>query len=630
MKHTVFYIIDFDSTFVTVEALDELAKISLVGNPKQDKIVSDIATITREGMEGKIPFAVSLKKRVRLLGANKQHIATLSKKLAASITPSVQRNKDFFKSFSERTYIISGGFSEYIVPIVSPFGIHKSHVLANRFLYDKKGNITGYDRKNPLSKNEGKVRAVESLGLKGEVIVLGDGITDYQIKERGKADTFFAFTENVRRSGVVVKADGVVSDFDEFLYLQHLPRKQSYPKSRMKVLLLEKIDQRAVDKFQNDGFVVETVSSSLDESALKKAIADVSVLGIRSKTELSKLVLENAKKLLAVGAYCIGTNQIDLQTCSERGIAVFNAPYSNTRSVVELALGNIIMLYRKAVDKSVNLHKGIWDKSASGCFEVRGKKLGIIGYGNIGTQLGILAEDLGMDVYFYDIVDKLALGNAKRCASLGELLQMSDVITVHVDGRKSNKNLITKYEFEKMKKGVIFLNLSRGFIVDIIALADAVKRGIVAGCAVDVFPEEPKSNTELFVSVLQGLPNTILTPHIGGSTEEAQKNIGEFVTGKLVDFINNGTTTLSVNFPTIQLPPQGKSHRLIHLHKNTPGLLASINTILAKHMINVEAQFLKTNDAIGYVITDVNRDYGQDVLEELRNIKGTIRLRVLY
>lgn len=630
MKQSVSYIIDFDSTFVQVEALDLLAKISLVDDPKKEKIISEIEITTRAGMEGKIPFSTSLQKRVRLLRAEKKHIKLLTNKLQEMITPSVLRNKDFFIENSDKVYIISGGFFEYIFPVVSKFGIKKTHVLANTFLFDKKERVVGYDTKNPLSKNEGKVRVVESLSLKGPVIVIGDGITDYQIKERGKADKFFAFTENVRRTGVVAKADGVVANFDEFLYLENLPRKQSYPKTRMKVLLLEKIDQRALEQFQKDGFVVESIATSLDETLLKKAIADVSVLGIRSKTELTKDVLQSAKKLLAVGAYCIGTNQIDLLECSEKGIAVFNAPYSNTRSVVELALGEIIMLYRKVFHKSTKLHRGEWDKSATGSFEVRGKKLGIIGYGNIGTQLGILAENLGMDVYFYDIVDKLSLGNAKRCLSLDELLKTCDVITVHVDGRKSNKNLITKYEFAKMKKGVIFLNLARGFIVDVNALADAVKYGIVAGCAVDVYPEEPKSNAEKFTSILQGLPNAILTPHIGGSTEEAQKNIGEFVTGKLIDFINNGSTTLSVNFPNIQLPLQGNCHRFIHIHKNKPGLLAAVNNILAKHSINVEGQYLKTDEATGYVITDVNRDYGLDVLKELREIEGTIRLRVLY
>ena len=414
------------------------------------------------------------------------------------------------------------------------------------------------------------------------------------------------------------------------MYDNKLSRSQSYPKSRIKVLLLENVHPVAVHLFEQEGFNVEIRKGALDEDELIEAIRDVSILGIRSKTMVTRRVLENANKLMTVGAFCIGTNQIDLSTCTERGIAVFNAPYSNTRSVVELAIGEIIMLIRGIVPKSNLMHQGGWDKSAKNSYEVRGKKLGLVGYGNIGTQLSVVAEALGMEVYFYDAVDKLALGNARKCRSLDELLAIADIISLHTDGRKENKNLISYREFGLMKNGVIFLNLSRGHIVDIPALVDAIERGKVIGAGVDVFPQEPKSNNEEFVSMLRRQPNVILTPHIGGSTEEAQANIGQFVPAKLLEYINNGSTYGSVNFPELQLPLLKDSHRLLHIHTNVPGILAKINNILATYEINIQGQYLKTNEQIGYVITDIAKEYADEVISELRSIDQTIKFRLLY
>ncbi|MEO6508820.1 MAG: phosphoglycerate dehydrogenase, partial [Patescibacteria group bacterium] len=330
------------------------------------------------------------------------------------------------------------------------------------------------------------------------------------------------------------------------------------------------------------------------------------------------------------GAFCIGTNQIDLAVAATKGVAVFNAPYSNTRSVVELTLGEIIMLSRQTFTKSQKLHKGEWDKSAEGSHEVRGKRLGIIGYGNIGSQLSVLAEMMGMEVYFYDIVDKLALGNAQKCGSLKELLKLADIVTVHVDGRKANTNFIGDPEFKLMKGNVIFLNASRGFIVDLEALTKHIISGHIRGAAIDVFPYEPKNNKEAFISPLQNLPNVILTPHVGGSTLEAQKGIAEFVSRKLMEFVDIGSTALSVNMPNIQLPPVQTSHRCIHIHENIPGMLAKINDVMAAHKINIEEQYLKTNENVGYVITDINKNYDPKVIEVLKKIPGTIKFRVLY
>ncbi|MGZ6870287.1 MAG: phosphoglycerate dehydrogenase, partial [Frankiaceae bacterium] len=330
-----------------------------------------------------------------------------------------------------------------------------------------------------------------------------------------------------------------------------------------------------------------------------------------------------------IGAFCIGTNQIDLVTASARGIAVFNAPFSNTRSVVELALAEIIALTRHLTGKNAGMHAGVWDKSAEGSHELRGRRLGIVGYGNIGTQLSVLAENLGMTVFFYDVADKLALGNARPCGSLAELLESVDVVTLHVDGRHGNVGLFGEQEFARMRPGSLFLNLSRGFVVDHDALRRRIETGVLAGAAVDVFPNEPKSRGEEFVSALRGLPNVILTPHIGGSTEEAQQDIGRFVTGKLRDFLADGATTLSVNLPALALPARECAHRLLHVHHNVPGVLASINGMLADHGVNIEGQLQCTRGEVGCVLTDIGCDYSPEVLDGLAGLDATIRLRLL-
>jgi len=409
-----------------------------------------------------------------------------------------------------------------------------------------------------------------------------------------------------------------------------MKRALSYPKNKITVLLLENIDPLAKKLLFDEGYSVKTVSTALSEKDLIDEIKNVSIIGIRSKTQLSAEIINSSTKLLAIGAFCIGTNQIDSDASALKGIPIFNAPYSNTRSVVELILGEMLVLSRKIFDRSQNLHAGHWNKSSAGCHELRGKKLGIIGYGNIGSQLSVLAENLGMEVMYYDISDKLSLGNAKSCKTMKEVLKNADIVTIHVDGRSANKNLIGKKEFALMKQGALFLNASRGFVIDVEALAEAITQKRLAGCAVDVFPTEPNGSGAGFQSPLQGLANTILTPHIGAGTVEAQQNIAKYVSSKLIQFINTGSTTLSVNFPEIQLSEIRKVHRLIHIHKNIPGVLAKINTILARNKINIEAQYLKTNENVGYVIFDVNRTYGKEVIQQLRDMSETIRVRVLY
>ncbi|WP_394991417.1 phosphoglycerate dehydrogenase [Emticicia sp.] len=628
--NNTYYIIDFDSTFTKVEGLDELANIALAGSSSQEKVVSQIRSLTEQGMNGEITFSEALSRRIELLKANRSDIKKLVDFLHTQVSESFQRNEKFLREYADRILIVSGGFKEFIVPIVTSMGIKEANVYANTFVFDAEDNIIGVDQDNMLAHAKGKVKLLASLNLEGDIYAIGDGYTDYELRSSGLANRFYAFTENVEREKVTSKADHIVPSLDEFLYLNKLPRSQSYPKSRIKVLLLENVHSVAIEAFKHEGFDVETHKGAMDEDELMEKIKGVSILGLRSKTNVTKKVLENADKLIIIGAFCIGTNQIDLKTCTEKGIAVFNAPYSNTRSVVELAIGEMIMLIRNVFTKSTQMHAGKWDKSANNSFEVRGKKLGLIGYGHIGTQLSVIGEALGMEIYFYDIVDKMPIGNAKKCRSLEEVLRVSDVVSMHIDGRKENTNVFGKREFEMMKDGVIFMNLARGHVVEVPALVEAIKSGKVAGAGVDVFPYEPKTNSEPFENELRGLPNVILTPHIGGSTEEAQEGIGLYVPERLLEYMNNGSTTGSVNFPEVQLPLLVDSHRLLHIHKNVPGILAKINNIFAKHQINIIGQYLKTNEKIGYVIMDISKGYTDEFVQEIKDIDETIRFRMLY
>ncbi|HOX83387.1 MAG TPA: phosphoglycerate dehydrogenase [Chryseolinea sp.] len=630
MKLNKNFVIDFDSTFTKVEAFDVLADISLADHPEHEARKKQIIDITNQGMNGSLSLRESLEKRLNLLAPSRNHLPALILKLKDSVSESFKRNKDFFLKYSDNIYIISNGFKEFIEPIVTEFGIKPENILANEFRFDAEGKVIGFDTENPLSSNGGKVEQLKKLNLQGDIYVIGDGYTDYEIKQAGFANKFFAFTENIERENVKSKADHITPSLDEFLYLNKLNTAISYPKNRINVLLLENVHPVALELMKLEGFNVETYHAAMTEEELCQKIKNVSVLGIRSKTQVTEKVLANANRLMVIGAFCIGTNQIDLKTATQKGIAVFNAPFSNTRSVVELAVAEMIILIRSIADKSEKMHKGVWDKSAKGSFEVRGKKLGLIGYGNIGTQLSVIAESLGMRVLYYDAEERLSLGNAIKCKTMKEVLEQADVISMHVDGRKSNTNLIGKKEFAMMKKGVIFINLSRGHVVDIQALRENILSGKVAGTAIDVFPYEPVSNDEEFASELRGLPNTILTPHIGGSTAEAQENIGNFVPGKIMEYINTGSTSNSVNFPNITLPILDNAHRLIHIHHNVPGILARINQVLAENDINIMGQYLKTTESIGYVITDINKEYDKEVIAKLRAIEQTIKFRVLY
>ena len=623
------YVFDFDSTLTRVEALDVLAEITLNGRADKDDIIREIQKITNLGIDGDISFTQSLEKRINLLNAHKDDLENLVQLLRQKISKSIESNKEFFHNYSDDIYVISCGFKEFIDPIVAEYNIPADRVYANTFRFDENGKIIGFDEANVLASHNGKIACLKNLDLQGEVQVIGDGYSDYVMREAGIADKFFAYTENVHREKAARNADYITPNLDEFLFVNKLPRKISYPKNRIKILLLENVHQNAFDTLSEEGFSVELLKHSLTEEELIEKIKGVHVLGIRSKTQVTKNVLAAADKLMVVGAFCIGTTQIDLEACKKKGVVVFNAPYSNTRSVVELAIGEIIMLMRSIFPRSTEIHAGQWNKTAANSKEVRGKNLGIVGYGNIGKQLSVLAEALGMRVYYYDVGDQLALGNATKCSTLEDLLNVSDVVTLHIDDNKANNNFIGEREINQMKDGALFVNLSRGFVVDIEALANALKSGKIAGAAIDVFPEEPRSNGE-FLTELKGLENVILTPHIGGSTEEAQRDIADFVPNKIMDYINSGNTVDAVNFPNIRLPKQNNAHRFLHIHKNVPGVMAKINEVLARYDMNISGQYLSTDNEVGYVISDLDKEYNKDVLKALKKIDNTIKFRVLY
>ena len=415
------------------------------------------------------------------------------------------------------------------------------------------------------------------------------------------------------------------------LYMQQIMQQTSFEKSKIRFLLLEGVHRSAVATLNQNGYDnVEHLPTALPEEQLKEKIADAHFVGIRSRTRLTAAIFEAALKLQAVGCFCIGTNQVDLDSALARGIPVFNAPYSNTRSVAELVIGQTILLLRGIPRKNALLHKGTWEKAAKGSFETRGKKLGIVGYGNIGSQLSVLAESMGMKVYLYDIMTKLPLGNATQLGSLQELLETCDVISLHVPETPQTRNMIGVSELAWMKPGSILINASRGTVVDLEALAGVLESGQLAGAAIDVFPSEPGSNDEPFVSPLTRYDNCLLTPHIGGSTMEAQENIGVEVAEKLVTYSDNGSTFTAVNFPEVALPAHPGNHRLLHIHENVPGIMSEINNVFSETGINISSQYLQTNDKVGYVVMDIDVQYSQVALEKLNRIRGTIKCRVLF
>jgi len=623
-------IIDFDSTFASVEALEEIADIVLKGRKDKSKILNEIKSITNLGVDGTITFNESLSRRMDLLTVHRKDLEKVIRRLKRKISTSFSRNKAFFKKYQGNIYIISNGFKDFIDPVVADYGIDGDHVLANTFLYNDEGWITGFDEKNLLAHSKGKSRTLKALNLPGESYVIGDSYTDYEMKEAGIAHKFFAFTENVLRENILEKADHITPSFDEFLYVNDMPSALSYPKNRIKVLLLNGVDQRAADLFRGEGYEVVLGPKKSTKSGLKKLIKDVSILGVPAHQEVNGELLDQANRLMAIGIFGGSTNHVDLIAAASRGVIVFNAPYANTRSLVEMVIGYIIMLSRNVPYLSSQLKAGKWEISKKPSYEIRGKKLGIIGYGNSGTQLSVLAESLGMDVYYYDVFEKQAIGNATRCNALRDLLRRVDIVSIHVDNRPENENFFGKREFKAMRDGAIFLNLSSGQAVEMEELYKSLKSKKLAGAGIDVFPTEPSNGQGDFTCRLTELDNVLLTPHIGGQTLEAQENTSEVLPGQIIEYVNTGSTFNGANFPSLQLPILKNAHRLIHIHENKPGILARINSVLAQHGINIIGQYLQTTEEIGYVITDINKKYSPEVLKDLRDIPATIKFRVLY
>jgi len=622
------WVFDFDSTLVDFETLEVLAEIALEGRSDASSVRVEIERLTDLAMSGELPFAEALKRRLALLPLTRGHVRQLAGDAVRRLTASVERNRAFFRDHADRLVIVSGGFREVIAGVAQALGVSADRVIANDLVYD--GDRVAGVADSPLLAPFGKALALKAIDLTRPVVMVGDGWTDAEVKQAGVADRFYAFTEVVRRERAVAAADAEAASIDELLHLEGLSGRWSYPRSRMRMLLLENVHPAAVQRLEEAGYQVETAKGALDEDALIERVRGVHVLGVRSKTQVSARVLGAADRLMAVAAFCIGTNQIDLEAAAGRGVAVFNAPYSNTRSVVELAVGLTIALLRDVTDKSAAMHRGEWNKSATGARELRGKTLGIVGYGAIGSQLSVLAEALGMRVIFHDRTERLALGNARRMPSLDALLTESDVVSLHVDGRIGNTALIGAAELSRMKPGALLLNLSRGHVVDVGALAQALGSGRIGGAAIDVFPDEPATNADPFDSPLRGLKNVILTPHIGGSTEEAQEAIAEFAAERLLAYLNRGDTTFCVNLPNVQLAEVTGAHRILHIHRNQPGVLAELNRALASAGLNILGQHLKTDERTGYVITDVDRDYDPAALKALKSVAGTLRFRMLH
>lgn len=619
------FIFDFDSTFIQVEAVDVLAEICLKNDPKGDEKLAYFRELTQKCMNGQLSYQETVRERFELLTITQREIDQTIAIIQEKITPSFLRNREFFKQYADQIYVLSGAFIEILWPVVAPFGLKRDHVFGNRFLYDFEGNVRDYDRHSPLSQDQSKVKLMHQLKLPGDLIMVGDGYNDYELKENGMVSLFIAFTENVYREAVVKVADSVIDSIEGLFLTCGIPF--AAPQTNTKVVLLENIHPAVSQHFRSLGYTVDTLPEALSGKALTDKLQGVQILGIRSKTQLTAEVIASAKQLAVVGAFCIGTNQIDLTACSKAGIAVFNAPYSNTRSVVELTLAGMILLTRKALVAFEQMKKGIWHKTSEGAHEIRGRTLGIIGYGHIGSQLSVIAEALGLRVLFYDIADKLPLGNAKACTSMNELLSQSDIVSLHVDGRAENASLIDQKALSLMKPGAILLNLSRDFVVDNDALVKALQNKHIAGVALDVFPHEPLASKSEFKTPYAAFDNVFLTPHIGGSTEEAQSHIGDYVSHHISDYVEEGHTIGSVNFPALMLPSTPFTERILHVHENVPGILAQINAYFAKAGINILGQLLKTNDGLGYVITDLNKTLSEEDLAGLSQIPHTIKVR---
>ena len=640
-------IIDFDSTIINAEGIELIIRKALerVGEPERSQRLTQMAELTHKATNGNLPLEDAIRQRLQLTEITKQDVEAVAAQILDSINPMVRETVEALLQRDKRIAVFSNSFDDLVRPVTDELNIPQGSVFANKLLYDNAGKVVGVDESNPLFLSIGKVfmaeRLISQCQLEGGTAVVGDGITDLLIRKNNMAKMFVYFAGSYLHEGIRRQADFTVDRFDQLLplfcsneELSHavveafsMPNNGATPPLVPKVVLLESIHDHAKDKLIREKFIVESHKGSWDTQELQQKAQQANVLGIRSKTQIPAEAIERLPDLWAIGAFCIGTDQIDLFAAAGAGIPVFNAPYSNTRSVAELVVGETIMLMRRIFEKSRAAHDGRWLKTASGCAEIRGKTVGIVGYGHIGSQVSVLLENLGMSVIFHDIVDKLPLGNAKKAASLYDLLERSDVVTLHVPETPETRHMIGKDEIKHMKRGTFLINSSRGSVVDLDSLRQGLDSGHLAGAAVDVFPEEPGQPHDVFATPLQNATNVILTPHIGGSTKEAQENIAAYVSEKLCRFLNSGSTVGAVNFPEVELPRVRETDRILHVHHNVPGVLAKINSVFARRDINVEGQILQTKGSIGYLIVDVNRHASDHVLHLMSAITETIKVR---
>ncbi len=643
IKNIVF---DFDSTIINAEGTELVIREALQREkPEQrEKKMERLKAITHQATNGDMPLGEALQKRFNLTRVTREDVENAAAHILNTINPRVRETIRIFQERGKQIFIFSNSFIELLKPVASEVGVPSQNLFANDLVYQD-GQVTGFNEDNPLFLSLGKVFLAEQLRnegrLEGGTAVVGDGYSDLVIRRNNVADMFVYFAGTALHEPIRKQADFSVDRFDQLLPLFFSDNELSNDSAEVfaaadnghkgeavpAILLLENIHIEAQNKLQAAGYHVERREASLGEEAIYQSASEANIIGIRSKTHLTKEIISRLPDLWAIAAFSIGTNQIDLQSAAHSGIPVFNAPFSNTRSVAELVVGEIIMLMRRIFEKNTAAHRGQWLKTVEGASEIRGKTVGIIGYGHIGSQVSVLLEGLGMTVIFYDIVDKLPLGNAQRANDLYDLLKHADIVTLHVPDTSLTRGMIGDREIRALRRGSFLINASRGKVVDLDALRRALLDGHIAGAAIDVFPQEPAKPTDFFETPLQNIPNVILTPHIGGSTREAQENIARYVADKIHAFISTGNTIGSVNFPEVDMPRVKGTDRILHIHENVPGVLAKINSVFARRHINVESQILKTKDDIGYLIVDVNHRISEQVFNLMSHITETIKVR---
>lgn len=599
-----YFIIDFDSTFTQVEAMEELAAISLKNDPDRELIIEKIRQLTDLAMDGKMPFPKSLKARIALLSAKKYHIQMLVNRLRKRVSVSFARNKNFFKAYQGQILIVSGGFKEFIEPVVKPYGVNPEQVFANTFLFDKKNNIIGADETNVLAMEQGKVKLLKQLKLKGRVIAIGDGYTDYELLASGQVQEFFAFTENIARPLVIQKAKRVASSLDEILYQEKLPMAISYPKSRIKAVLWGEPCYEAENELKKEGYQIYKVPANANFSMLSK-IRQANLLVFHPAVAYQKVLTEMPTKQLATAVWGEVINPEFSSHLALSGTALISPAHSHSRSVAELALLMMLNLFRQKQE------------------ELLGKTLGIIGYGHSGSLLSLMAANLGMQVLYFDKEERPPLGNAMQLKTPQEVIRKADALVVLMDKTYLGNFALGLREIKQIKSGSILIHLSYDELIDPDAVKQMLEQQKLGGFAMDCLNERTFKK-------IHSWKNTFITLNERLNTHQTSTNIANAVCKGLIDFVNTGSTSLSENFPRISLPPLQTGHRFIHIHKNVPGVLARINSILAESKTNISGQYLKTNDEIGYVITDVDNDYSENVLQELKRVPSTIRFRVLY